>query len=90
MSCVEEDLSISIEERLQLPLQRLKRTSRYQKLKKEYNCSYAELTDLLGKNIDVFNTLLDILYSMQSFELHRAYLCGFIDGIRLNKQLQQK
>lgn len=90
MDYIEEDLAPFIEERLHLPLIDLKKSKTYRKLEKDYKVFYKEITSILSSNIEIYESFMDTLYEIQSLELHKAYLIGFIDGIRLDEHLRKK
>lgn len=90
MNLIEKDLAPFIEERLQISFNDLKKTKEYKNLKKTYNNLDIKISDLLKSNQEVYNKIKDTSNSMQSLELHRTYLLGFLDGIRLDEHLRKK
>ena len=90
MNNIEKDLAVFIEERLQISFNDLKKTKEYENLQKTYYNLDIKMSNLLKSDIDIYNKIKDTSYSIQSLELHRAYLLGFLDGIRLDTHLRKK
>ena len=90
MNNIEKDLAPFIEERLQISFKDLKNAKEYENLIKTYNNLDIKMYKLLSNNIEIYEKIKSTLYSMQSLELHRTYLLGFLDGIRLDEHLRKK
>ena len=90
MDYIEKDLAPFIEERLQNSFNCLKDTKEYKNLQKTYNNLNIKICKLLNDKNNILEKFTDTSNSMQSLELHRTYLLGFIDGIRLDEHLRKK
>lgn len=90
MNHIEKDLAPFIEERLQISFKDLRKTKEYENLKATYCNLDIKISNLLKSDTKLYNKIKDASYSMQSLELHRTYLLGFLDGIRLDEHLRKK
>jgi len=90
MNHIEKDLAPFIEERLQISFKDLRKTKEYENLKETYCNLDIKISNLLKSDTKLYNKIKDASYSMQSLELHRTYLLGFLDGIRLDEHLRKK
>ncbi|MBS6252084.1 MAG: hypothetical protein KH434_02460 [Clostridium sp.] len=89
MDKIEKDLAPFIEERLQNSFRDLKNSKKYKALNLHYNTLYKELSEKLNTDVELYENISNILFEMQSLELHRSYLLGFVDGIRLFEHLKK-